>query len=61
MAGRRGHDWVSKELPVEVVNTLVAAERRGRITPGDAAHFIQLLSRLPVAIDQETSDRALRD
>ena len=52
---------VPQHWALEVSNTLVTAERRGRMTPGDAAHFVRLLSRLPIAVDHETSERALRD
>lgn len=39
----------------EVVNALVAGERRGRITPADSARFLSLLGDLPI----ETEDLRL--
>ena len=36
--------------PLEVSNALVTAQRRGRITPADAARFLSLISRLPVQV-----------
>lgn len=38
----------------EVVNVLVVAERRGRITGADTAHFLGLFDRLPIEpVDHE--------
>lgn len=46
---------------LEVGNVLIQAERRGRITAGDMAARVELLRRLPIATDDETAARALRD
>lgn len=46
---------------LEVANVLVVAERRGRITQSDASRFVELLRRLPISVDDETSARALRE
>jgi predicted nucleic acid-binding protein len=43
---------------LEVVNVLVVAERKGRLTAADAARFVALLERLPITIDRSTPDRA---
>jgi len=43
---------------LEVVNVLVMAERRQRISAADATNFLQLLSTLDIQTDQETSARA---
>ena len=37
--------------PLEIVNGLVTAERRGRITPQDASRFSALLLQLPIVVD----------
>lgn len=37
---------------LEVVNVLVVAERRGRITPADGARFIALLDALPIELSE---------
>ena len=45
--------------PLELGNVLVMAERRGRIDAAQVAEFVALMRDLPVAIDQETPQRAL--
>ena len=45
--------------PLELGNVLVMAERRGRIDAAQLAEFVALLRELPVAIDEETPQRAL--
>ncbi|HKK94270.1 MAG TPA: type II toxin-antitoxin system VapC family toxin [Longimicrobiales bacterium] len=37
--------------PLEIVNGLVVAERRGRITSQDASRFASLLLQLPIVVD----------
>lgn len=44
--------------PLEVANVLLVAERRGRINSADAARFLDLLSALPITIDETTRERA---
>jgi predicted nucleic acid-binding protein len=46
---------------VEVANVLVQVERRGRLTLSDVGEAIALLSRLRVAVDDETTARAWRE
>ncbi len=43
---------------LEVTNVLLVAERRGRINSADAARFLDLLSALPITIDETTRERA---
>ena len=43
---------------LEVVNVLPMAEKRERISPDDASHFVQLLSVLDIQVDEEASRRA---
>lgn len=41
---------------LEVVNVLLVAERRGRITEAQAARFLDLLLRLPIRVDGAPTD-----
>ena len=43
---------------LEVVNVLVMAEKRKRITAADATNFLHLLAALDIQTDHETSARA---
>ena len=45
--------------PLELGNVLVMAERRGRVNATQIAEFVALIQELPVAIDEETPQRAL--
>ncbi|RUL84020.1 type II toxin-antitoxin system VapC family toxin [Tautonia sociabilis] len=45
---------------LEVGNILLVGERRGRISQADTATFIGLLEGLPILIDGETSEHAMR-
>lgn len=47
--------------PLEVANTLLVGERRGRTTEAKATRFITLLNSLPIQIDLETTKHALLD
>lgn len=47
--------------PVEIANVLLMAERRRRIAPKSSDQFVDLLARLPIAVDDETAGRALGD
>ena len=46
--------------PLEAANILLVGERRGRISQADSATFIGLLEGLPIRIDDETSDHAMK-
>lgn len=46
---------------MEVANVLVQAERRGRLTPAETVRFLDLLSSLPIEIEEEPSGRVLRE
>lgn len=52
-----GEALVPSIWPLEVANVLVAAERRGRLSTADSAHFLRLLSDLPIRILPETPAR----
>jgi len=47
--------------PLEVANVLLVAERRNRLEKVDSIRFLSLLQALPIAVDQGTSQRALRE
>lgn len=51
---------VSSLWPLEVANILLVGERRGRISQADTATFIGLLEGLPIRIDDETSEHAMK-
>ncbi len=43
--------------PLEVVNVLLAAERRQRLKPADSVRFLTLLSALPIVVDPDHGGR----
>jgi predicted nucleic acid-binding protein len=44
--------------PLEVANAVLMGERRQRSTEAQAAQWLSFLGSLPIAVDDETSDRA---
>lgn len=46
---------------LEVVNVLLIGERRNRLKEADTARFVELLRELPISVDDETSDHAMRE
>jgi hypothetical protein len=44
--------------PLEVANALLVGERRGRMTPVDAARSLAILGAFPIFVDDETVARA---
>lgn len=46
---------------LELGNVLIQAEKRGRISAADIAQRLELIARLPITIDQETTARAWRE
>ena len=46
---------------LEVANMLLQAEKRGRITAGDATMRLDLIAALPITTDSETTARAWRE
>src|SRR4029077_18552798 len=44
---------------LELADVLSSSERKRRITPARTSEFIALITGLPIAIDEETSNRAL--
>jgi len=47
--------------PLEVVNVLLVAQRKKRLSKADAARFITLVRSLPINVIQETPGRVLGD
>jgi len=47
--------------PLEVANVLLAGEKRKRLSAADSARFIELLDELPIYVDSETPDRAMKE
>jgi len=53
--------YVPPAWPLEVVNVLLAAERKKCISEADSVRFISLLSQLPIIVEYESSDKAMKD
>ena len=47
--------------PLEVVNVLLAAERRKRLKQADSVRFITLLSQLPIVVEHEWPEKTMKD
>ena len=47
--------------PLEVGNVLLVVERKRRLGKADAVRFIELLSALPISVEQESPGRMLTD
>ncbi len=45
--------------PLEVANTLLVGERRGRLTLAATTRFVRVLNGLPITVDDHTSSAAL--
>jgi predicted nucleic acid-binding protein len=45
--------------PLEVVNVLLSAERRNRLTEADGLRFIGLLNKLPIQVETPTQTESL--
>jgi predicted nucleic acid-binding protein len=46
---------------LEVVNGLLAAERKKYISEADSVRFISLLSQLPIFVEYESPEKAMKD
>ncbi|MBU4272965.1 MAG: type II toxin-antitoxin system VapC family toxin [Planctomycetes bacterium] len=53
-----GEAVVPSHWPLEVANVLAIAERRKRTTEAKIARFIDILNRLPIVVDEQTSKKA---
>lgn len=53
--------YVPSVWPLEVVNVLLAAERKKLISETDSIRFLRLLSQLPILVQHESPERAMKD
>ena len=53
--------YVPSVWPHEVVNVLLAAERRKLISERDSIRFLRLLSQLPILVQYESPERSMTD
>ena len=53
--------FVPSIWPLEVVNVLLAAERKKRLNEADSVRFITLLSQLPIMVEHERPERIMKD
>jgi predicted nucleic acid-binding protein len=56
-----GTAYVPSVWPLEVVNVLLAAERRKLISETDSIRFLRLLSQLPILVQHESPERTMTD
>ena len=47
--------------PLEVGNVVLSAERSKRLTEADSIRFLNLISELPIIVNQESPDRMLKE
>jgi predicted nucleic acid-binding protein len=47
--------------PLEVINVLLVAERRKRISEADSVRFLTLLSQLPIVVEYEKTEQIMKD
>jgi predicted nucleic acid-binding protein len=47
--------------PLEVINVLLVAERKKRLSEADSAHFLSMLSQLPIVVDRSWPERTMKD
>ena len=47
--------------PLEVINVLLVAERRMRISEADSVRFTTLLSQLPIVVEYERAEQIMKD
>ncbi len=53
--------FVPSIWPLEVVNLLLVAERKKRLSEADSVRFITLLSQLPIIVEHERPERMMKD
>jgi predicted nucleic acid-binding protein len=53
--------FVPSVWPLEVVNVLIAAERKKLISKSDSIRFLRLLSQLPILVQHESTERLMKD
>lgn len=53
--------FVPSIWPLEVINVLLVAERKKRLSEADSVRFTTLLSQLPITVEHEHSGRIMTD
>ncbi|MCP4579080.1 MAG: type II toxin-antitoxin system VapC family toxin [Deltaproteobacteria bacterium] len=53
--------FVPSIWPLEVINVLLVAERRKRITEANSVRFTTLLSQLPIVVEYERLEQLMED
>jgi len=53
--------FVPSIWPLEVVNVVLAAERKKRLNEADSVRFITLLSQLPIMVEHDRPERIMKD
>jgi predicted nucleic acid-binding protein len=56
-----GEAFVPDIWPLEVGNVLLVAERKKRLGVASVVRFLELVSSLPLSVEQETPDRMLKE
>ena len=56
-----GEAFVPAIWPLEVGNVLLVAERQKRLSQASVVRFLDLLGGLPIAVEQETPERMLKE
>ncbi len=56
-----GEAFVPAIWPLEVGNVLLVAERRKRLSQASVVRFLELLSGLPIVVEQERPERMLKE
>jgi len=47
--------------PLEVINVLLAAERKKRLHEADSVRFVSLLTQLPIVVDRSWPERLMKE
>ncbi len=58
---KKASAYVPSIWPLEVVNVLLAAERRKLLSQADSVRFVGLLSQLPIFVEHGSPERAMKD
>lgn len=58
---KKASAYVPSVWPLEVVNVLLATERRKLLSQADSVRFISLLFQLPIFVEQGSPERAMKD
>jgi len=48
-------------LALEVVNVLLVAERKKRLSEADSARFITLLTQLPIVVEVDHTEKSMKE